>query len=101
MMEMKLLARIGAIAFVALAITVTAITVREAPKAAPHNEVATVPDTATADPLAAELRHCQSIGQAGASDVACLEAWAENRRRFLGVDARPEARPSDFVGRDR
>ena len=45
----------------------------------------------SADPLVAEMRHCQALGEAGGHDPACLAAWAENRRRFLGVDARPEA----------
>lgn len=99
-MDMKLLARIGAIAFVALAITATAITMRDAPKPTSRDEVAVAPDIAATDPLAAELRHCQSIGQAGASDPACLRAWAENRRRFLAPDARPEARLTDTSGQD-
>ncbi len=99
-MDTKLLARIGAIAFVALAITVTAITMRDAPEAAPHDDVAGAPDSAATDPLAAALLRCQSIGQAGASDAACLRAWAENRRRFLAPGSRPEARLSDLAGQD-
>jgi conjugative transfer region protein TrbK len=35
------------------------------------------------EPLAAELARCQSIGIAAQSDVACAQAWAENRRRFF------------------
>ena len=45
----------------------------------------------SADPLVAEMRRCQALGEAGGHDPDCLAAWAENRRRFLGVDARPEA----------
>jgi conjugative transfer region protein TrbK len=37
----------------------------------------------SADPLAAELARCQSIGIAAQNDVACAAAWAENRRRFF------------------
>lgn len=40
--------------------------------------------SATVDPLRAELTRCQALGEAGARDAACLAAWAESRRRFLG-----------------
>ena len=45
-----------------------------------------------ADPLVAELTRCQALGEAGARDEQCLRAWAETRRRFLGVGA-PLAAP--------
>ncbi len=93
-MDTKLLARIGAIAFVAVAITLTAIQMRGAEKAVPEDAAA--PATAVdADPLRDELIRCQSIGQAGASDTGCLRAWAENRRRFLAPGAGPNARLPD------
>lgn len=94
-MDSKLLARIGAVIFVAIAITMTAIEMSRSPE--PAREVsATVADTpASVDPLLIELRRCQSIGQAGASDPGCLRAWAENRRRFLAPGARPAARIAD------
>ena len=38
----------------------------------------------TRDPLRAELARCGAMGEAGGRDPACLHAWAENRRRFLG-----------------
>ena len=44
-----------------------------------------------ADPLLAEMRRCQLLGEPGAHDPGCLAAWAENRRRFLDVDRRPIA----------
>jgi conjugative transfer region protein TrbK len=47
--------------------------------------------THPADPLVAEFTRCQALGQDGARDAGCLAAWAENRRRFLGVDRRPAA----------
>lgn len=91
-MDIKLLARIGAIAFVAIVLIVTAIQMRE-PRKAPELVESTITVAApAADPLADELVHCQSIGQAGASDPGCLAAWAENRRRFLSPGARPQAR---------
>lgn len=90
-MDTKLLARIGAIVFVAIAITMTAIQLREAPKVDADPELVTI-DEPDADPLRAELTRCSGIGEAGASDPACLRAWAENRRRFLAPGARPGAR---------
>lgn len=91
---MSTLARIGAIAFVAIAITMTAIEMRDARKPVPEH-VAAVPIANDADPLRGELIRCQTIGQAGASDPDCLRAWAENRRRFLAPGARPQRRLPD------
>ena len=87
-MDGKWLARRGAIAFVAVAITMTAFEMRDAPH---HSDAVETNETVAelADPLRAELIRCQAIGQAGASDGACLRAWAENRRRFLAPGARP------------
>ena len=81
-MESKTFARIGAIAFVAVAITMTALQMRSDPKPAPADAIVTVmePD---GDPLPAVLRDCAALGQAGAQDRGCLAAWAESRRRFL------------------
>ena len=89
-MDSKLFARIGAIAFVAIAITMTAIELARAPE--PMREATTpVAETPATDPLLIELRRCQSLGASGASDPDCLRAWAENRRRFLAPGARPAA----------
>ncbi len=91
-MDGKLLARIGAIAFVAVAITATALDMRESPKPPSAVEVMTVmePD---GDPLPAILRDCASLGEAGAHDRQCLDAWAENRRRFLSPQAKSNGAP--------
>ena len=90
-MDTKLMARIGAIIFVAIAITMTAIQLREAPKTGAEPELVMI-DEPDADPLRAELVRCSGIGEAGASDPACLQAWVENRRRFLAPGARPKER---------
>jgi len=89
-MDSKWLARGGAIAFVAVVITITALEMRDAPRGG-EPAFSDPAVTERADPLAAELVRCQSIGQAGASDGACLRAWAENRRRFLAPGGRPAA----------
>ena len=81
-MEGKVLARIAAIVFVAIAITATVIemTREEAPVSA-SSAPALQP---SADPLRATLRRCQQLGEAATSDPVCLSAWAESRDRFLG-----------------
>ena len=92
-MDHKLLARIGAIVFVAIAITMTAIEMSRAPKPAREEPVSEMEPAGT-DPLLAELRRCQGLGAAGAEDRDCLAAWAENRRRFFDGSARTIA-PAD------
>lgn len=85
-MDGKTLARVGAIVFVAVAITATAIEMNR--KDVPPDALATQGrPVATQDPFAAELLRCSEIGEAGAGDPGCLKAWAENRRRFLGQPA--------------
>lgn len=93
-MDSKLLARIGAVIFIAIAITMTAIEMSRVPEP-PRTGPVSVADTSATDTLLIELRRCQSIGAAGASDHDCLRAWAENRRRFLAPGARPAARIAD------
>jgi len=81
--DAKLLARVGAIAFVAIAITATVIELsrkEERPETAPSRPPA---QSGAADPLREELFRCQGLGEAGPRDPACLRAWAESRRRFL------------------
>lgn len=91
-MEGKVLARIAAIVFVAVAITAAIIEMtREAPPApAPSAPALQAP----ADPLRLELRRCQELGEAAADDEQCLGVWAENRDRFLGrAPAQPKPDP--------
>ena len=94
-MEGKVLARIAAIAFVAIAITATVIEMTREEAPAPASTAPALQPSA--DPLRATLRRCQQLGEAAASDVDCLAAWAESRDRFLGLTPAPEAqlRPGD------
>lgn len=94
-MDTKLLARIGAVIFVAIAITMTAIELSRDPVAGRDEARMERPVVVAADPLLAELQRCQMLGQAGATDPTCLRAWGENRRRFLSPGARPAARIAD------
>lgn len=92
-MDGKLLARIGAIVFVALAITATAIQMtrkEDVPAEAPARLV-----QSDRDPLREGQRWCQQLGQKAADDAECLRVWAETRDRFLGrthAPATPEGR---------
>ncbi|MEZ5680894.1 MAG: putative entry exclusion protein TrbK-alt [Erythrobacter sp.] len=82
---MRLFARIGAIGFVAVALTMTALQLREEPRPVPV-EVITVfePD---GDPLPLQLRACAQMGELALSSPDCHAAWAEKRRRFLGLES--------------
>ena len=82
-MDGKTLARIGAVIFVALAITATAIEMNR-PADRPDDPVTIAQPVTARDPLRAELARCGGMGEAGGRDPSCLRAWAENRRRFLG-----------------
>ena len=92
-MDAKTLARIGAVAFVAVAITATVIELsrkEERPEIKPTRPA----QVGATDPLRAELLRCQSLGEAGPRDPACLRAWAESRRRFLMPRTTPSTSPS-------
>ena len=94
-MDGKMLARLGAILFVAIAITATAIemTRKEDAPASPLRLVQ--PER---DPLREGQRRCQQLGTTAASDAECLRVWAETRDRFLGRSPAPAA-PSSGEGR--
>ena len=82
-MDTKLFARVGAVAFVAIALTMTALTLREGPEAVrPETITVWEPD---GDPLAAQLKACNAMGELALSSPDCRAAWTEKRRRFLGT----------------
>jgi len=90
-MNGTILARIAAIVFVAFAITATVLALREGRRpAAVTTAPPAVKERNAADPLQAELRRCQALGEAATRDSECLAAWAESRRRFLS--GKPEGR---------
>ncbi|PKP95840.1 MAG: hypothetical protein CVT75_00320 [Alphaproteobacteria bacterium HGW-Alphaproteobacteria-14] len=87
-MDSKLLARVGAAVFVGLAFAMTLVQLREEPATRPEPAPDIwIPD---GDPLPAQLRACAEMGELALSSPDCRAAWAEKRRRFLGVD-HPEA----------
>ncbi len=86
-MDGKTLARVGAIIFVSVAITATAIEMtrkEERPAARP-----TPVFEEAEDPLSEGQRRCQQMGEAAARDSECLRIWAETRDRFLRTRAAP------------
>jgi len=86
-MEGKNLALIGAIIFVAIAMTATVIEMtRKDEPVRPASPPALAP---SADPLRAAQRRCQQMGEAAANDPECLRIWAETRDRFLGRTPTP------------
>ena len=93
-MDGKMLARLGAVVFVAVAVTATAIELTRKEDEPARWSAGRVENSQT-DPLGAELIRCQRLGEAGPRDAACLRAWAENRERFLAPGARPMERLPD------
>ena len=83
-METKLFARIAAGAFVAVALTMTVLTLREEREVV-QPELVTIrePDS---DPLPGQLKACAAMGELALSSPDCRAAWAEKRRRFLGIE---------------
>jgi conjugative transfer region protein TrbK len=82
-MDTKLFARIGAVAFIAIALTITALSLREERPSAAETVTVFEPDS---DPLPAQLKACNEMGELALSSPDCRAAWAENRRRFLDGD---------------
>jgi len=81
-MDGKILARLGAIIFVAVAITATAVEMAREEETPPTPSVRQLQPSAP-DPLRAQQRRCQQLGQKATEDAECLAVWAESRDRFL------------------
>ncbi len=85
-MDGKTLARIGAIIVVTIAITAAVIELRaDQDRSAPVARSVSSTDHSSTSSLRRERLRCQTLGEAATRDRACLDAWAESRRRFLGV----------------
>ena len=101
-MDGKMLARLGAIVFVAVAVTATAIEMtrkQDAPASPSARQ-----QQREGDPLRESQRRCQQLGQQAASDTECLRVWSETRDRFLGHAPAPvapvaPAAPASMEGR--
>ncbi|MFG1279885.1 putative entry exclusion protein TrbK-alt [Xanthobacter autotrophicus] len=94
-MDTSMLTRLGAVVFVAVAITVAAIEMTRKGEA-PVPPATARPGGVGPDPLREELHRCALLGEAGGRDPGCLAAWARNRARFLaptpGTSSSQEAR---------
>ena len=88
-MDGKMLARLGAIVFVAVAITATAIEMTRKEDAPASEPVRLIEPSR--DPLREAQRRCQRLGEEAANDPECLAVWAETRDRFLGRTPAPSA----------
>lgn len=88
-MDGKMLARLGAIIFVAITITATVIEMTREDEPARNRPAPSLQPSA--DPLRESLRCCQQLGEAAVNDPGCLAIWAENRDRFLGRTPVPAA----------
>jgi conjugative transfer region protein TrbK len=90
-MDGKMLARLGAVVFVGIAITAAVIEFTRQP-ATPELRPQFRERNDTGD-LRQRLRRCRDMGEAATHDPACLKVWAENRDRFLKQDAQPSDAP--------
>ena len=88
-MDGKMLARIGAIVFVAIAITATVVELARKDDAPASPSVRVLQPER--DPLRESQRRCQQLGQKAAEDAECLRTWAKTRDRFLGRTPAPSA----------
>lgn len=83
-MDGKMLARLGAIIFVSVAITATVVEMTREDGTTPAPAARQLQPSVT-DPLRAAQRRCQQLGEAATRDPDCLRVWAESRDRFLGA----------------
>lgn len=88
-MDSKLFARVGAGAFVAIAITMAVLELREEPALLPSAAMAAADESG--DSTKATLAYCAALGFEAASVDLCTAAWAAERRRFLGQTERDAA----------
>jgi len=91
-MDGKMLARLGTIVFVSLAITATAIEMTRKELAPETGHVRVVEPVR--DALREQQRGCQQLGPAAGNDAGCLRVWAETRDRFLGHVPAPAVQPT-------
>ena len=89
-------ARLGAVVFVGVAITATAI---ELTRKDEEPEVRTLPlrPGVDVDALQRQLRGCRDMGEAAIRDPACLKLWAANRDRFLRQNPEAPQTPASGV----
>lgn len=82
MAHLKLIWRAGLAGLLGLALLAAAIAMHDDMVPEPFH---VFPAAEPAGPLAAELTRCRKLGPEAAGNLACEEAWAENRARFFSV----------------
>lgn len=90
-MDGKMLARLGAVVFVGVAITAAVIEYTRQP--APAEVSPLTRERGNAAELRQRLRQCRDMGEAATRDPTCLAIWAENRDRFLKQGAQASDAP--------
>jgi len=85
-MDGRMLARLAAIVFVAIAITASLIEMSR--KDVPPPVVSAPAAQPSDDPVRVDLRRCQQMGRASLDDEDCLKVWQLTRDRFLRRDPR-------------
>lgn len=91
-MDGKMLARLGAVVFVGVAITAAVIEFTRQPEPAEVGPQAR--QRGDTGDLRQRLRRCRDMGEAATRDPACLGIWAENRDRFLKQGAQTPDAPT-------
>jgi conjugative transfer region protein TrbK len=87
-MDGKTFARIGAVAFVTLVIAATVIEMTR--KGDRTESSAPMQQSINGqNQLNLELARCSGLGEAGPRDLSCIQAWADNRRRFFRQNLKP------------
>ncbi len=83
----KAMARLIAILFLVIVMTVTLIRMDRSGDLPPLPGRQVQPQAE--DPLREGQRRCQRMGEAAANDADCLRIWGETRDRFLGRTPEP------------
>ncbi len=94
----KAMARLIAILFLAIVMTVTLIRMDRSGDLPPLSGRQVQPQIEE-DPLREGQRRCQRMSEAAAEDADCLAIWGETRDRFLGRDPAPMTSDSIDEGR--
>jgi conjugative transfer region protein TrbK len=85
-MDGKTLVRLGALAFVGVAVAATAIELSRKDDE-PPTQIHGSDRQVETDAFRQILRRCRDIGEAATRNPACLKAWTDNRAHFLGQHA--------------
>jgi conjugative transfer region protein TrbK len=85
-MDGKTLVRLGALAFVGVAVAATAIELSRKDDE-PPTQIHGSDRQVETEAIRQILRRCRDTGEAATRDPTCLKAWADNRERFLGRPA--------------